>query len=102
MRAPSRNRRRPVGAELADIGARDKTAAGADQHHRLDRRVGIAALDILDDALGHPRAQRIDRRVVDRDDPDPIHILEANQSAFGHIVSSVVRCGRAIDATVPF
>ena len=45
-----------------------KLLPGADQHHRPDRRVGVAALDRLDDALGHPRRQRVDRRVVDRDD----------------------------------
>ena len=54
VRAPARHRRRPVRAEGANVGAGDKAAAGADQYHRLDRRVGIAALDILDDALGTP------------------------------------------------
>ena len=84
MGALSGNRRRAAGAELADVGAGDKAAPGADQHHRPDRRVGIAALDILDDALGHPGLQRVDRRVVDGDDADPVHVLEANQCAFGH------------------
>ena len=37
VRALSQDRRRPV-AEGADVGAGDKAAAGADQHHRLDRR----------------------------------------------------------------
>ena len=82
--ALSRNRRWAPGAELADVGAGDKAPSGADQHHRLDRGVGIAALDILDDALGHARAQRVDRRVVDGDDADPFHILKANQCAFRH------------------
>ncbi len=51
--ALSRDGRRTARAELADVGAGDKAAAGADQHHRLDRRIGVAALDILDNALGH-------------------------------------------------
>ena len=87
MRAATVDRRRPVGAEGADVGAGDKAAAGADQHHRADRRVGIAALDALDDALGHARRQRVDRRVVDRDDPDPVNILKAYQGVFGHVMS---------------
>ena len=87
VRPPSRHRRRPVGAESADVGAGDKAAPGADQHHRPDQRVGVAALDILDDAFGHPGRQGVDRRVVDRDDADPVHILEAHQSAFRHVAS---------------
>ncbi len=55
VRALAQHRRRAV-AEGADIGAGDKAAARADQHHRPNRRVGVAALDRLDDALGHPRA----------------------------------------------
>src|SRR5262249_59550593 len=49
MCALSRYRRRPPRTELADVGAGDKAPSGADQHHRPDRRVGIAALDTLDD-----------------------------------------------------
>ena len=50
----------------------------------LDGRVGIAAFDILDNAFGDAGAQRVDRRVVDRDDADPVDILEANQCGFRH------------------
>ena len=53
VRALSRNRRRPSRAEMADVGARNKAPAGADQHHCLYRGIGIAALDILDDAFRH-------------------------------------------------
>ena len=60
----------PALAELADIGAGDKAAPGADQHHRLDRRVGIALVERSDDALRHPRRQRVHRRIVDGDDAD--------------------------------
>src|SRR5215469_9492464 len=84
-------RRRAARAEGADVGAGDKAPASAYQHHRLDRRVGVAALDILDDPLGHAGRERVDRRVVDRDDANPVHILEVNQCAFGHILSSVVK-----------
>jgi len=52
--ALARHRRRAARAELADVGAGNEGPAGADQYHRLDRRVGIAALDILDNALGDP------------------------------------------------
>ncbi len=76
MRAAALDRRRPVGAKGANVGAGDKAAARADQYHRLDRRVGIAALDTLDDALGHARRQRVDRRVVNGDDTDPVDILK--------------------------
>jgi hypothetical protein len=100
VRTPARDRRRAVGAELADVGAGDEAAPGADQHHRLDRRVGVAALDMLDDALGHPRAQRIDGRVVNCDDPDPIHIFETNQLVFRHFefLPSEARRGSHISA----
>ena len=83
--AAGRRRRRPP-AELADIGAGDKAASGADQHHRLDRWVGVALVERRDDALRHARRQRVDRRVVDRDDPDLAVFLEADQlaRAFSH------------------
>ena len=84
MRTPALDRRRAAGAEGADVGAGDKAPSGADQHHRPDRRIGVAAFDILDDALGHARRERVDRRVVDLDDADPVDILEMNQSAFRH------------------
>ena len=88
LRSSSRYRRRPSRAELADVGTGDKASPGADQYHRLDRGIGIAALDILDDALGYAGRERVDRRVVDSDDTDPVDVLETNQCAFGHVVSS--------------
>ena len=81
---PSGRRRQRAPAELADIGAGDKAAPGADHHHRLDRRVGIALVDGRDDALRHARRQRVDRRVVDRDNPDPVDVLETDQLALSH------------------
>ncbi len=74
-------------AELADVGAGDKAAAGADQHHGLDRWVGIAAVDRTDDALRHAGRQRVDRRVVDRDDTNIAILLETDQLAFSHFRS---------------
>src|SRR6516162_5465943 len=84
MGAAALDRRRAARAEGADIGAGDEAPSCADQHHRFDCRVGVAALDILDDALGHTRRKRIDRRVVNCDDTDAVDILKANQSAFRH------------------
>jgi hypothetical protein len=80
-----RDRARPVRAELTNVGAGNEGAAGADQYHRFDRRVGVAALDTGDDALGHTRRQCVDRRIVDRDDADPVDRLETDQFAFRHV-----------------
>ena len=74
-----RRRRRPP-AELADVGPGDKAAPGADQHHRLDRGIGVSLVDRRRDALRHPRRQRVHRRVVDRDDPDITVLLEPTNS----------------------
>ena len=42
-------------AEPADVGAGDEAAAVADQHHRLDGRIGVALFERIDDAFGHAR-----------------------------------------------
>src|SRR4029077_20987122 len=67
------------------VGAGDKAAPGTDQHHRLDLGVGVALVERRDDALRHPRRQRVDRRVVDGDDANVAILLETDQLAlFGH------------------
>ena len=81
-------------AELPDVGAGDEAAPVADQHHRLYRRVGVAAVDRGGDAFGHAGREGIDRRVVDGNDPDPIDILETDQLAVAH--SSFLRYRRRL------
>ena len=85
MAAAGRRRRRTL-AELPDIGPGDKAAARADQHHRLDRGVGVALVERRDDALRHAGRHRVDRRVIDRDDPDLAILFKADQlaRAFSH------------------
>ena len=46
---------------------------------------GIALVDGRDDALGHPRAQRVHRRVVDGDDADAVFDVEAHQLFVVHV-----------------
>ena len=62
----------------ADVGAGDEAAPRADQHHGLDRRIGVAARDALLDALGHARPERIHRRIVHGDDADVALAFQAD------------------------
>ena len=72
-----------AGAETADVGTGDEAAAVAHQHHGLDRRDRrCAVFRECDDALGHPRAERVDRRIVDDDDADFAVFLEADDGGF--------------------
>ena len=61
-------RRRDRLAELADVGARDEVAAGADDQHRPDRVVGLRGVERVGEAAPHLGGQRVDGRMVDRDD----------------------------------
>ncbi len=72
-------------AELADVGPGDEAAPGADQHHRLHRRIGIALVDGRDDALGNPRAQGVHWRIVDSDHADAVFDVEPNQLLVVHV-----------------
>ena len=67
-----------VGVEAADIGTGDEAAAIAHQHHRLDRRIGVRAVQAFDDALGDTRPERIDRRIIDDDDADVAVFLKTD------------------------
>ena len=57
-------------AEFADVGARDEGPALADDDHGRDTGIGNGALDAVDHALAHCLAQRIHRRVIDRENGD--------------------------------
>ena len=57
-------------AELGDVGAGDEGLAVADQHDRLDRRVGDGGLEGALQPLADHGRQGVDRRRVQRDDAD--------------------------------
>jgi hypothetical protein len=57
-------------SQMLDIRAGDEGASGAGEDHGLHVGVGIAFVDAFDDAFRHPGAQRVDRRIVDRNDSD--------------------------------
>ena len=65
--------------EHFDVRAGDERRSGADEHDRFGRGIRDAALDGPIDAVPHSRAQRIHRRVVDRDDGDAVFDLVANR-----------------------
>ncbi len=58
-------------AEFGDVGAGEKGAPGAGDHHGVDRRVIAHPAQRLDEACPHFVLQRIDRRIVDGDDRNP-------------------------------
>ncbi|MHC2517033.1 hypothetical protein ACVMHW_002915 [Bradyrhizobium diazoefficiens] len=70
-------------AEFGDIGTGDEGAAGAGQHDALDRGIGDRGLDALQNATADCGTQRIDRRAVDRDDPDFVMTLKLDHFAHG-------------------
>jgi hypothetical protein len=53
--------------ELLDVGSGDKGSSAPDQDDGFDRRVGATLAQGGFNSLGHARAERIDRRIVDRD-----------------------------------
>ena len=57
-------------AEFGDVGAGDEGAAGADEHDRAVRGVVARLHQRVRQAGAHRVPERIDRRIVDRDDGD--------------------------------
>jgi hypothetical protein len=93
--------RRPLGrcprlAKLTDIGAGDEAAACTDHHHGLDARVCLALLERFDDAIANAGSERVDGRVVDGDDADPILHVEPHERLVAcrvrHAMSSSLHC----------
>ena len=70
-------------AEFGDVGAGDEGAAGAGQDDALDRGIGDRGLDAFQNTAAHCGTQRIDRRTVDRDDPDFVMTLKLDHFAHG-------------------
>jgi hypothetical protein len=56
--------------EFGDVGAGNKGASLRGQHDRLHRRVVTRAREGVGEPRAHVVAQRVDRRIVDRDDGD--------------------------------
>ena len=77
--ALSKRQTRTIGAEAADVGARDEAAAGADQYYGLDRGIGVGMRKAVLDAFRDTRAERIHRRIVDRDDADDALAFQADR-----------------------
>src|SRR6266478_4993593 len=69
-------------AEFGDVGAGDEGTAGAGQHDRLHFRIGDGALHAIEDAAPDRSAERVHRRIVDRDDCD--HVLTLELDHFVH------------------
>ena len=69
-------------AELAQVGARDEGAAGADEHGTLQAVIGLDGRDGGHQAFTHGRRTGIDGRVVDDDDGDVAVALEAHVPLF--------------------
>ena len=59
---------RPVRAKTANIGTGDEAASGTDQHHRHDRRIGVATRQAILDALRDAGTQCIHWRIIHDDD----------------------------------
>jgi hypothetical protein len=84
-------------AELADVGTGNEAAPCPDHDHRLDGRIGLAFLQRLHDAVADTGPQRVDGRVVDGDDADPVLHVERTRAslprppAFPQLVSSAFR-----------
>ena len=57
-------------AELGDVGAGDERLAVADEHDRLGLRIGDGLADAVQDTDTHLLRQRVDGRIVDRQDRD--------------------------------
>ena len=68
--------------EDPDVGARDEGRAGADEDDGVGARVCARARNGLVDAVPHRGTERVDRRVVDRQDRHAVRDFVANQ--FGH------------------
>ena len=58
-------------AKFGDVGAGEKGATGADDHHRLDSVVVAGPAQRLDEPCADLVLQRVDRRVIGGDDRDP-------------------------------
>src|SRR5438046_6502581 len=63
-------------AEFGNVGAGDEGAAGAGQNDGLHFRIGDGALHAIEDAAPDRSAERVHRRIVDRDDGDNVMTLE--------------------------
>ena len=92
--AAAERRALAAGAEAADVGAGDEAAAGADQHHGADLRIGVAAVQRVDDAVRHARPERIHRRIIHHDHADIAFLLQPYHRCLAHDVSSVDRRDR--------
>ena len=71
-------------AELVDIGPAAKDLARSGEDDSLDRRVARKLLDRGDDALGHARPERVDRRIIDRDDANVAIFRQLDQITHGY------------------
>ena len=79
-------------AELGDVGAGDEGPAGAMDHDRPDRRIGLRRRDAVRQALAHALAQRVDRRVVDDQDGDRAGCFEIDLVGDGsHLAVLLIR-----------
>ncbi len=68
-------------SEFANIGAGDEGSSAADHHDRLDLRVLVRCFDPGHDAVRHSGAQRVHRRIIDRDDANLALARIVNQFA---------------------
>ena len=69
--------------ERRDVGAGDERPPGAADHDRGDAGVALGRVERGGQALGHARAERVDRRVVDLDDEHVAVTMGANELGHG-------------------
>ena len=68
-------------AKFGDVSPGDEGAAGTGEYDRLHLGVRDRRIDLFEDAATNCRAQRVDRRIVDRDDGDAIPMLRLHNLA---------------------
>src|SRR5262245_47837542 len=73
--------------QLLDVGACNKGPAGADQNHGTDGLIARSPLDRRRNAFRHTRTQRVDGRIIDRDDADAVFHIEFDK--FNHDATNV-------------
>ena len=87
--AAAERRTLAAGAETANVGAGDEAAARADQHHGADRRIGVGAVECVDDAFGNAGPECVHWRIIHHDDADIACLFQPYHLCFAHDASSL-------------
>ena len=74
--------------QAGDIGARDERLSRALEHDRANRHVLLRCRERLDDGVGHTGAERIDRRMVDFEEPHTVVCTDLYGVRHSRVLSS--------------